>query len=706
MPPLADELELVKLDYAAKAVGKTPHNIRDYIQRGRISKYDPLGKPIKRAQNGELRVSLKELRTFLSLVEQGLDKHHEAGLHHELGFHNVPEYTRTKHVHRLHPYLGKFIPQLVEWFLSRYFKQDDIILDPFMGSGTTLIQGNEMQMHNAPVTTCGRPKMNHKALVVVLTLLALSPHSRAVAQSFGSGQPAQPLTLLRERPRVVVVLVVSGMRHDYLERHRERFRNDGFRRLVEQGTAFSDCHYPFAGAHHFQSVTSLVTGTSPSRHGVAGISWIDQATGTRQHALADEQYRLLGGVQAGTGLARHVGASPLAIVGSTIGDELKLATDGVSKVYSVQGIGLLGVGDAPLLGGKSADGAFGLDRTTGNIVSSTYYFERLPAWVEAFNQRHAIDRWHGSKWLVGDSVAVDLESGERSPGRSYYEQLAKTPFADEATMDFALELMRSEALGADAVTDMLFIYLLASDRAGHTWGSYSEEVAEIVAGADRQTARLLTFLDDTVGKDGYWVVLTSDHGMSPSRRDAITAGLHPQTIDFEHIDTAIRRAFVQRWGEADWFGPTGTGSFNRETLRQKNIGLAEAETVAGDAALTVPGVIGYVGTTVWKTDPATRRAFELWHFPGRSPDLRVITAPFTVSGEGSGHGSTYAYDTHVPLIFYGKPFPAHESLRRVSPTQLAPTLAALLRITPPTLADGAVLWEVVAGNPLDAKDLR
>jgi len=142
-----NELELVKLDEAAKAVGKAPHNIRDYIQRGRISKYNAEGKLIKRAQNGELRVSLKEVKIFLSLVDQGIDKHHQAGLHPELGFYNVPEYERTKHVHRLHPYLGKFIPQLVEWFLSRYFKPDDIVLDPFMGSGTTLVQGNELQMH-------------------------------------------------------------------------------------------------------------------------------------------------------------------------------------------------------------------------------------------------------------------------------------------------------------------------------------------------------------------------------------------------------------------------------------------------------------------------------------------------------------------------------------------------------------------------------
>jgi hypothetical protein len=144
---MSDDLEITTLEEAARIVGKTPPNIRDYIQRGRIGKYNERGEPIKRARNGELRVSLKEIRIFLSLVEQGIEKHHHAGLHPELGFHNVPEYQRTKHVHRLHPYLGKFIPQLVEWFLSRYFKPNEIILDPFMGSGTTLIQGNELKMH-------------------------------------------------------------------------------------------------------------------------------------------------------------------------------------------------------------------------------------------------------------------------------------------------------------------------------------------------------------------------------------------------------------------------------------------------------------------------------------------------------------------------------------------------------------------------------
>jgi len=144
---MPNDLELVTVEEAARLVGKTPANIRDYIQRGRIGKYNENGELVQHAANGHLRVSLKEIKIFLSLVEQGLEKHHHAGLHPELGFYDVPEYQRTKHVHRLHPYLGKFIPQLVEWFLARYFQADDVILDPFMGSGTTLVQGNEMKMH-------------------------------------------------------------------------------------------------------------------------------------------------------------------------------------------------------------------------------------------------------------------------------------------------------------------------------------------------------------------------------------------------------------------------------------------------------------------------------------------------------------------------------------------------------------------------------
>jgi hypothetical protein len=147
----AESLELVTIEDAALAVGKTPSNLSYYLQAGRISRYNEKGERVSRAQNGKLRVSLREIRTFLDLVRKGLEKHHHEGLHPELGFYDLPEYKRTKHVHRLHPYLGKFIPQLVEWFLARFFKEGDIILDPFVGSGTTLVQANEMAMHSVGI---------------------------------------------------------------------------------------------------------------------------------------------------------------------------------------------------------------------------------------------------------------------------------------------------------------------------------------------------------------------------------------------------------------------------------------------------------------------------------------------------------------------------------------------------------------------------
>ncbi len=148
---VVEQADLVTLDVAASLTGKSVHNIRDYIQRGRITKFDCEGNVIKVAPRGELRVSLRELRSFLYLLQQGNEKHHRAGLNAELGFYDVPEHQRTKHVHRLHPYLGKFIPQLVEWFLRRHFKPGDWILDPFMGSGTTLVQANEMGMASVGV---------------------------------------------------------------------------------------------------------------------------------------------------------------------------------------------------------------------------------------------------------------------------------------------------------------------------------------------------------------------------------------------------------------------------------------------------------------------------------------------------------------------------------------------------------------------------
>jgi hypothetical protein len=167
--------ELLTLQQAAKLFGKTPSNISYLINYDRINRYDTEGKRVERARNGELRVSRAELAQYFETLDERMRRRMEqhSGLDMELAFLDVPERERTKHVHRLHPYLGKFIPQLVEYFLSRYFKPGEVVVDPFCGSGTTLVQAAEMGINSVGVdisefnTLIAKVKLAHYDLDLV-----------------------------------------------------------------------------------------------------------------------------------------------------------------------------------------------------------------------------------------------------------------------------------------------------------------------------------------------------------------------------------------------------------------------------------------------------------------------------------------------------------------------------------------------------------
>ena len=235
--------DLVKLEEAARIVGKTPHNIRDYIQRRRINKYDRFGNRIAKAGNGQLRVSLKELRDFLNLLEQDRQKHHHTGLHKELGFYGLPEYERTKHVHRLHPYLGKFIPQLVEWFLAKYFKENDIVLDPFMGSGTTLVQANEMKMHAVGIEisefNCLIAKVKTRKYDIQKTkheILEAERRLRDFSLHLFSQDGTSPLPFSEERIESLKASLITEVKSEYLKTwfaERTLYEMMYYRRLIK-----------------------------------------------------------------------------------------------------------------------------------------------------------------------------------------------------------------------------------------------------------------------------------------------------------------------------------------------------------------------------------------------------------------------------------------------------------------------------------------
>ncbi|MFQ5695339.1 MAG: alkaline phosphatase family protein, partial [Terriglobia bacterium] len=326
--------------------------------------------------------------------------------------------------------------------------------------------------------------------------------------------------------------------------------------------------------------------------------------------------------------------------------------------------------------------------------------EALPAWVEAFNQGRPADGYYGQDWAEGDKTYLALGSESGAPDADFYGQIPFTPYGNELVLQFARALVEQEELGADEVTDFLSIGLSANDFAGHRWGPYSEEVAAMTRATDRQLAALLAFLDEKVGAGKYWLALSADHGVAPALAQARARGLPAKGVDPRALLEAVEKALDDAWGEDEWLLPRAGLVFNREALKKHEVGVAQAAHVAGGAVMAIEGVRGYVAGAETLLDAATTKAVRLSTYRGRTPDVFVVLEPFAMfGGEGRGtvavHGTHYAYDQHVPLVFYGPAFRAGVYWERVATIDLAPTLAAALGLTPPALSSGKVLTQAL-----------
>ena len=491
-------------------------------------------------------------------------------------------------------------------------------------------------------------------------------------------------------PRLVVVLVIDQLRADYLDRFRDRFGPDGFNRLLREGANFISCFYPYANTVTAPGHATLSTGTTPDRHGISANGWYDSRSKRVVAAVWDKSSPVVGT------RSKLSGVSPHSLVGTTLTDKLRLATGGEAKVFGVA----IKNRSAVFSSGRSASGAYWYDSQTGRFITSRYYREELPKWVRAFNERRGANRYYGRNWKVGKRVSVSLTTKTGKPDAAFFSRLRITPYGNEIVLDFARELVKQEGLGEDGVTDFLFVGFSSNDLVGHLWGPYSDEVADMTLRTDEQVARLLKFLDRRVGEGQYWLVLSADHGVSPTLAQARARGLEATNIDSGALEEAMRIALRERWGEdeGEWLIPEAGLVFNRDWLEKRGVSLEEAVQVVGEAAMTVEGIAGYVGARVSSVDAATTAAVRRSFYPGRSDDMALIHdryALFNAERGGATHGTHYPYDTHVPLIFFGGAFRPGTYPERVSTTDLAPTLAAALGLTPPALATGKVLAQAL-----------
>jgi hypothetical protein len=381
------------------------------------------------------------------------------------------------------------------------------------------------------------------------------------------------------------------------------------------------------------------------------------------------------------------------------------------------------------------------------MISSDYYFNQLPAWVAAFNDAKPADNFFGARWerLLADAreyerragpdappwenigTAKDTNTfphtvtgGASTPGKAFYDALDYTPFGNDLLVSFAEQAIEHEQLGQDADTDLLSVSFSANDYIGHRFGPYSQEAMDITLRVDQQIGALLDYVDAHVGLPQTLVVFTADHGVAPVPEQATALGLPGGRIKTADVLTAVRNAIKARYARpnetkdttADYLLDTflnGNLYFNTAALKRDGVDRAEMERITCEAALTVPGLARCFtrtqleqGSTSAAADPVARRALHGF-YSRRSGEVIVVQEPFKYFSEGSSpsaatHGTPYSYDTHVPVIIMWHGVTAGRYAQPATPADIAPTLATLLRVQPPSNATGRVLIEALGGK--------
>jgi predicted AlkP superfamily pyrophosphatase or phosphodiesterase len=499
-------------------------------------------------------------------------------------------------------------------------------------------------------------------------------------------------------PKLVVIVVIDQFRGDYLERYRDQFVEGGFRLLLDRGAYFTDCNYDYANTRTAPGHATLLSGAYSSGHGIIANEWWDPQKKHMVTSVEDDTTHLLG-------IPGDVkGASPHNLLSSTLGDELKLATEGKSRVFGVA----LKDRAAILPGGYAADAAYWIDQRSGTWVTSTYYRNELPKWAADFNASNRAGKYWDREWRDANGATLRSTAHRKSKDGSeagFYEVVGSTPFANDYELEFAKELVLYEQLGVSGTTDLLSVSLSANDILGHQVGPDSPEMAAMALVLDHELAEFFNFLGHQVGLANVWIALSADHGVAPLPTVASKLHVPAKYLDAASVGAQINKALAARFaaGKATEFVKSfdyPDAWLNEEAFSALKIKEEDAERAVGEA-MKQAGLRGYFTRSqlAQGAAPDTELGHKYLHSYSSVGGWYVLGVPAggtVAGGAGTDHATPYTYDTHVPLAFYGLPFQPGTYRTHAEPVDLAATLASLLGINAPTHAMGRVLTEALA----------
>ncbi len=513
------------------------------------------------------------------------------------------------------------------------------------------------------------------------------------------------------RPKLVVGIVVDQMRWDYLYRYYDRFGSGGFKRMVTKGFSCENTYIPYTPTYTAAGHASVYTGSTPAVNGILGNYWYNRDLKRNYYCSEDSTVTSVGSTSNAGKM------SPRNLLSSTITDELRLATNFQGKSI---GIAIKDRG-AILPAGHSANAAYWFDNSTGGWITSTFYMNELPDWVKKFNDKKLPEKYMSKVWnpLYGfetykQSTADDMpfESGVLGEDNTFphrldtisnrrMEAFKYTPFGNTYTYEMAKAAIEGEKLGQRGVTDFLAVSFSSTDYIGHAFGPNSIEVEDTYLRLDKEMEALLKYLDQKIGVGQYLVFLTSDHGIP-----------HVPTFlkDNKFPAGAKTAGDIKKWLNDNAEKKYGVANLieqiiiyqvyiNHKLVKENKIDEKEfkswiiSELLSDTAVMAAYDLPNLSNQTI----PAKiKDMITLGYNQKLSGDIQFVFYPHWFDGwnKGTTHGAWYPYDKHIPLLWFGWKIKPGKTNRETYMTDIAPTLAALLRIQMPSGTVGEVITEI------------
>ncbi len=533
---------------------------------------------------------------------------------------------------------------------------------------------------------------------------------------FDSVYSQETTVIPSEKPKLIIGIVISQLRYDYIPRYWDKFGEDGFKKLINRGSYCKNTSFNYLFSDIGVGSATISTGTNPSQHGIIASSWYNNLRDDIISYTYDEKVNTIGG---GYESGRF---SPHQLMATTFADEIKLANNFKSKVIGVS----LDPAPAIFSTGHTADCAYWFDAKNGSWISSSFYCDSLPNWVNEFNRKNFSDTYLEQEWTtllpMSEYNASLLDNNEYETGiyghkvfpyvlkdlikkikkKEKYEILRYTPFGNNLTKDFAVSTILEEELGKDEYTDVLTITFTVSERIGNLYGPLSVEVEDIMLRLDREIAHLLDFIDKNLGKENVLIYVTGEHGV-----------MHmPEYLEDHKIPTgyfngasaiSLLKSYMNNiYGKGDWIKQYHGQQIylNRTLIEDAKMDLASVQNDVANLMLQFSGIANTMTASTLHSTNFSHGIFatiQNGYNQKRSGDVIInFKAGWAESpGSDNGFGTAYGHDRRVPLIWYGWKIGRNSILRSVDLTDIAPTISTLLEISYPNSASGNPILEII-----------